>query len=128
MKDWGSYVEAEHHVDEGNSFDCVRELLQETWAVKCREQCVSNLRLKLAWLVAQHKIDKARVVNLDETGVSLLPTHSHGWSTRGWKSEQAVGDKCSITATVAMTMSERQRAGILWERQRVPCRTLRRDF
>ena len=45
-------------------------------------------------------------MNLDGTCASPAPTHAHGWwSRRGHKSEQVVGDTCSITATVAMATS-----------------------
>ena len=62
-------------------------------------QCHAQERRK------QYVSEKAGVVNFDESCVEPLPTHTYEWSKPGRKSEQAVRDKCSTTATVAMTMS-----------------------
>ena len=63
-----------------------------------------NLREKIAWLAHTWGIPPARILNLDETSLRLLPSSDSGWSERNEKAKQLVDGKRQVTCTLAMTM------------------------
>ena len=57
-------------------------------------------------LWTQHKfgIADARVINVDETSLRMIPVSATGWSVKGEKTKQVQASKSNMTATLAVPM------------------------
>ena len=63
-----------------------------------------NLQQKVLWTQHKFGIADARVINVDETSLRMIPVSATGWSVKGEKTKQVQAGKSNITATLAVPM------------------------
>ena len=63
-----------------------------------------NLQQKVLWTQHKFGIADARVINVDETSLRMIPVSGTGWSVKGEKTKQVQAGKSNITATLAVPM------------------------
>ena len=63
-----------------------------------------NLQQKVLWTQHKFGIADARVINVDETSLRMIPVSATGWSVKGEKTKQVQAGKSTITATLAVAM------------------------
>jgi transposase len=62
---------------------------------------IKLLRMKLVWLQHEYNVPWARVWNMDETAVRILPTSDHGWAQKNVKANFIGDAKSLVTVNVA---------------------------
>ena len=88
----------------GLSYKCAGGCVLKEPAPGVKLDLQQNLQQKVLWTQHKFGIVDARVINVDETSLRMIPVSATGWSVKGEKTKQVQASKSNITATLAVLM------------------------